>query len=771
MSHPLAGRSGIFQTGFLAAAAIFSLIFMEWLFYFTKPSFLSNYALGQAVVILLLPAGLLALTVLVAFAILALISKLIDNALVTRSIYIFTSIFAAIAIAVTALILLDNFTNTVAQFGIQTAEKLSWRLAYLVLFVIFSVICYRRVTAWSNATPLHGRSKSFIYPVAILAILVVALFTHRLATFQDHGLGSYSTDKASRPNVVIISGDGLDANRLSAYGSERATTTFIKSWSKRSLLFENAFSNSSKSGASLTSMMTSKLPSETRLIFPPDILTSENAYNHLPGILRTLGYRNIEVSERLNADAFDLNLLESYDVVNDRPDPSMGADPSSLGNRARKVLPGELYFLDQVGEELASRAQRLLTAKGQVERFDAIKAIRESAKREMKTDYDRMASVKKFIGQSNEPFFAHIHLMGTHGPRFYPGKQVYSKGQKQTDDWMNDFYDDSILEFDGIFKDFIEHLRSTGKLDNTVIVLHTDHGSRWSSTNRLPLIIRFPGDSPSGRVTQNVEMLDVAPTILDYMGVDIPKWMRGRSLISDSLDPLHPVMSAVAAGGETGFDGAHLLPKAHFPPFYGLGGMTLIVCQKQFVFDFQKNSIEANTMNDHTAPCPVEDLPDKKRAGAIIASHLSEVGYDTKSLSGANSGSTVNNADQPGTGVDAFRDAKVIYGLYSQEHDFRWMSSDAEFQIRTGKRGRLVLTGAVPDLKYLRPMTLTLFDGTKNISSKTFGAGFFRLEADLPKNASMRLRISADKSMIPAEKGLNKDPRELSVQLSGVSVE
>ena len=50
-------------------------------------------------------------------------------------------------------------------------------------------------------------------------------------------------------------------------------------------------------------------------------------------------------------------------------------------------------------------------------------------------------------------------------------------------------------------------------------------------------MIRFPKTHPSGRVTENVQLSDVAPTVLQYLGVERPPWMDGISLLNPSAVP------------------------------------------------------------------------------------------------------------------------------------------------------------------------------------------------------------------------------------------
>jgi len=89
--------------------------------------------------------------------------------------------------------------------------------------------------------------------------------------------------------------------------------------------------------------------------------------------------------------------------------------------------------------------------------------------------------------------------------------------------------------------------------DNTIIILTSDHGwgmgeknylyknSLWQESTRIPLIIRAPGVTGSGGVTdQPVSLIDIYPTLLDLCELpsDTKKNERGHRLDGHSLKPL-----------------------------------------------------------------------------------------------------------------------------------------------------------------------------------------------------------------------------------------
>jgi arylsulfatase len=90
----------------------------------------------------------------------------------------------------------------------------------------------------------------------------------------------------------------------------------------------------------------------------------------------------------------------------------------------------------------------------------------------------------------------------------------------------------------------LDRLESTGEIDNTIVVFTSDHGELlgdhgllykgcrfYDGLVRVPLIISWPAKWKSGLEANGlVELVDIAPTLLEAAGLEIPAGMQGRSL-------------------------------------------------------------------------------------------------------------------------------------------------------------------------------------------------------------------------------------------------
>lgn len=140
--------------------------------------------------------------------------------------------------------------------------------------------------------------------------------------------------------------------------------------------------------------------------------------------------------------------------------------------------------------------------------------------------------------------------------------------------YLKALYDGTISFFDDQLGRLLDGLQGLGLLDNTLLVVTSDHGEqfgehgKWTHTNslyeevmRVPLLMRYPGVLPAGRVvTTPVLHLDVLPTILDLAGLAIPEGLSGvplRNIITPS-SPIPPRDIFSEVNGAI-FDPAHPL--------------------------------------------------------------------------------------------------------------------------------------------------------------------------------------------------------------------
>jgi predicted AlkP superfamily pyrophosphatase or phosphodiesterase len=224
-------------------------------------------------------------------------------------------------------------------------------------------------------------------------------------------------------------------------------------------------------------------------------------------------------------------------------------------------------------------------------------------------------------------------MMGTHGPLFSPEKQNFSTGKTQDENWMEDFYDDSILTFDNYIGEIIKALEQSDKFDNTILIVYSDHPMVYDIRLRVPLLIHFPNNQHAGQITTNTQNLDIAPTILDYMGIQQPQWMEGRSLLKDESTEKRLIFNSGTSYLYDIGQGKNLIASARVkPPFFQFTLFNVIDCQKWYRLDLIAMTWDSGIVPGHTNPCAEDDLLSMDQIKDAFAEYLSSHGFDTSSL-------------------------------------------------------------------------------------------------------------------------------------------
>ncbi|MBV6394631.1 MAG: hypothetical protein HFACDABA_00197 [Anaerolineales bacterium] len=588
----------------LLATTILNAFFyaaMEWVFFVTKPSALSLLSLAEKIRVLFAACGMIALAGMLLLAILCLPALLTKN----EKLVPLACLAPAFLLSVNALILFDNFTYTVFKFGIATSENL-WRIPYLVGFILFLAWMTRR-------THLSARKKTASLPA--LGLLAVSLTFILPLAFSRGASASVNADSdspaQSYPNIIILGGDGLSASYLSVYGFSKGTTPFLEQLAEESLLAQNAFVNASSTTASTTSMLTGRYPMDTQVFRYPDVLTGADSFMHLPAILKAHGYETVEIGAPSYVDAGKLNLLGGFDVVNNR----------TANQPAEKILLALLgntpstQFLVTVIDRAEERLLHIFFLR---EMSDPIKQVTDPKSR--MTDEQRVQQIADLLASRERPLFIFAHFMDTHGPHFSSSQRVFSTGESD-EEWDKARYEDALLSFDGSVEKIYRHLQESGQLENTILVVYTDHGFLYSVTARVPLLIRFPDQAHAGIRSNNLQVIDVPVTLLDYLGIEKPEWMSGLSFLDFEPPKMREIVSIVAGS-----------PKKINPPFFQIKSVTFIVCHKFYSLNAQENKFVSGNIAGHTARCEPQLMPLNEEIRAEMIAYLERYGYDVSSL-------------------------------------------------------------------------------------------------------------------------------------------
>jgi arylsulfatase A-like enzyme/tetratricopeptide (TPR) repeat protein len=289
---------------------------------------------------------------------------------------------------------------------------------------------------------------------------------------------------SNRPNIALIVVDTLRPDWTTPYGDTRELTPELARWAEHGVVFEAVRAQSSWTKVSVASMMTSLWPAEHGVRAVRDALGE--AAETLAEKFRAAGYATYGVQSN-GWLAATFGFQQGFDrYVFPR-----GANVSWMKSM---VWP----HADNVYLE----AERLLDAHDEA-----------------------------------EPFLLYLHFMDVHE---YAAPAEFQKFGTDSEG----AYRAAIRWIDHVLERLRAKLNAMGQLENTVLILASDHGEsfgedrRWGHARnartpalRVPLVIRLPKATRPLRIPDQVRNLDLAPTLLDLAGIPIPESFQGESLL------------------------------------------------------------------------------------------------------------------------------------------------------------------------------------------------------------------------------------------------
>lgn len=313
-------------------------------------------------------------------------------------------------------------------------------------------------------------------------------------------------ESPGRPSVIIISIDTLRADHLACYGYGRNVSPNIDKLAKESVVFADCSSQSSWTPTSVGSLFTSLYPSQhgsfgrDRIPLPGEDVTLAEA-------LRDAGYYTaaFSASPFIHPDfGFGQGFME------------FGFDPSENAGKLNSLVLGWL-------KERAQEPTFLY-----VMYFDP------------------------HFKYSPPPPFAEMFRDGPdHKPLWDPGHvtridnlfDLNATVGRETFEFLKSEYDGEIAYTDSELGRLLEALRAAGMLDNSILVFTADHGEEflehggfghgntlYREVLHVPLMIRAPGIASPAPARTPVRQIDVMPTILQILGIALPRPVEGKSL-------------------------------------------------------------------------------------------------------------------------------------------------------------------------------------------------------------------------------------------------
>ena len=406
--------------------------------------------------------------------------------------------------------------------------------------------------------------------------------TVALSKFAPRSLATNSS-----PNVIVFVFDAMSAGNLSIYGYPRDTTPNFERFARHATVYHAHHSAGNFTSPGTASLLTGMYPWTHRAI-------------NISGLIeRDLTDRNIFrlIGKEHHRFAYSQNLWPNYFFGQFQGDIETVLPPqafSTVSHIFGSGLPADenaAYrtfddFLFQDGQPPASLVYGLL---------DRVMERREVAfaeTSEYPSGLPRTGNYPIFfklnevfdglystIGKLSAPYFAYFHLWSPHAPyrpslkydnlfmkdKLSPApKPDHRFGDHISKVTLNNRrlnYDQYIANLDEEFGQLVDRLQKSGTLDQSYIVITSDHGESfergveghvtpllYEPVIHIPLIVSAPGQTTRKDVHTPTNSIDVLPTLLNLIGKEKPDWSEGEVLpgLGGSDDPSRSTFSVEA---------------------------------------------------------------------------------------------------------------------------------------------------------------------------------------------------------------------------------
>jgi len=354
------------------------------------------------------------------------------------------------------------------------------------------------------------------------------------------GARAATPDGYQRPNLVVILSDDHRWDYLGSVGHPFVKTPVMDRLSEEGVAFDNAF-------------VTTSLCSPSRASF----LTGQYVHHHgVRNNLSTWRDENVTVLELLKKAGYDTAFIGKWH------------------------MPGRLPELRGVDRFITFTEQG-----GQGRYFDCPLIVdgREVPSRTPYITTELTNYALEFIERPRDrPFILYLAHKAVHH-EFLPPPDLAGlyadqpiRLPEEADPWVGSTrgflysgtlgpisrhmrnYAAAITALDREIGRIVERLEEMGILDRTAIIYTTDNGFFWGEHRlvdkrwpyeesiRIPMIVRYPALAGGAaavrgrRASQMVLNIDVAPTLLDLAGVEVPEWIDGRSMLPLLRSPAAP---------------------------------------------------------------------------------------------------------------------------------------------------------------------------------------------------------------------------------------
>lgn len=296
--------------------------------------------------------------------------------------------------------------------------------------------------------------------------------------------GGVESVPAGRP-IVLVSIDTLRSDRLPVYGYEGVETPALDALRADSILFERAYAHVPLTLPSHASLLTGLLPPEHGVRDNAGYRLTDDSGPTTTERLSSAGYATGAAVSAFVMRA-ETGLARGFDHYDDRLSGAEDATIAEIQRAGGQTLDASLEWLDTVEER---------------------------------------------------PFFLFFHIYEPHTP-WSPPPEIAAR--------YGNTYDGEVAASDAIVARLVEALRERDLYERSTVIVLSDHGEGlgdhgekehgillYREDLQVPLLVKLPGNRRAGAtVVEPVQLVDLAPTLLELAGLEPMRPLPGTSLLA-----------------------------------------------------------------------------------------------------------------------------------------------------------------------------------------------------------------------------------------------
>jgi len=419
------------------------------------------------------------------------------------------------------------------------------------------------------------KSQTILFLIIMTCIILISLIVIYAKSNID-STQEFKVSECNNCNVILISLDVLRADHMSLYGYNLNTTPNMNKLAKKSLVFNQMYANGYFTLPNHMSLMTGVYPLTHKINWPgqDDVILSPKIRT-LTEILKENNYNTIWVGESNDSFlGFNRGMERGFKEFH-RPlltksnklltESNVDKNLNNL-NSILRINHDNKFFLsihtyinhypyfypEPFNSHFTQQNISSIPASYGEQRFETWKRLKDAYENNITLDKRHdIRNLSFFVGSKFKDKFIHSfennnyseikneNIILVREAFFELMHNVSNKGILE----IRQLYDNGVYYADYVVGRIFDDLKQQGLLNNTIIIITSDHGEGlyehgelghdnfYDYNIHIPLIIYLPGLKNGIRIDKMTQSVDIMPTLLQILNISTPTQVQGKNIL------------------------------------------------------------------------------------------------------------------------------------------------------------------------------------------------------------------------------------------------